>query len=54
MAGKGKNKKEKYGNCAGCNKPIKKIKRYYRDGKYFCAKPCRKAFIDKSKQKKEE
>lgn len=27
-------------NCAGCNKPIKKAKRYYRNGKYYCNKKC--------------
>lgn len=42
------NKKEKLGNCGGCNKPIKKIRRYYRNGKYFCTKKCFKAFQKKS------
>lgn len=27
-------------NCAGCNKPLKKKKRYYRNGKYYCNKNC--------------
>ncbi|MCM8800822.1 MAG: hypothetical protein NC912_02245 [Candidatus Omnitrophica bacterium] len=31
---------EKQTNCLGCGKPLKKIKRYYRDGKYYCSKKC--------------
>lgn len=31
---------EKQANCLGCNKPLKKIKRYYRNGKYYCDKKC--------------
>lgn len=27
-------------NCAACNKPVKKIKRYYRDGKFYCNRGC--------------
>jgi endogenous inhibitor of DNA gyrase (YacG/DUF329 family) len=27
-------------NCASCGKPVKKIKRYYRDGKFYCNKRC--------------
>ena len=27
-------------NCPACGKPIKKIKRYYRNGKYYCNKKC--------------
>ncbi|MDP2938891.1 MAG: hypothetical protein Q8O13_02260 [Candidatus Omnitrophota bacterium] len=33
-------KTEKSNNCAGCNKQLTKLKRYYRDGKYYCAKRC--------------
>lgn len=29
-------------NCAGCNKPMKKAKRYYRNGKYYCNQKCYK------------
>jgi hypothetical protein len=35
---------EKQTNCLACNKPIKKLKRYYRDGKFFCNKKCWKNF----------
>ena len=28
---------------------IKKLKRYYRDGKFYCSKRCWRTFIDKSK-----
>jgi endogenous inhibitor of DNA gyrase (YacG/DUF329 family) len=40
---------EKQANCPACGKPIKKLKRYYRNGKYFCSKKCWK----KSKAPKE-
>jgi len=28
---------------------IKKLKRYYRDGKFYCSKRCWRTFLDKSK-----
>jgi len=31
---------EKQTNCLGCNKPLKRIKRYYRNGKFYCTKKC--------------
>ncbi|MFA5089407.1 MAG: hypothetical protein WC510_00065 [Candidatus Omnitrophota bacterium] len=31
---------EKQTNCPACNKPLKKIKRYYRNGKFYCNKRC--------------
>ena len=27
-------------NCVSCNKPLRKVKRYYRNGKYYCNKKC--------------
>ena len=27
-------------NCTACGKPMKKSKRYYRNGKYYCNKNC--------------
>lgn len=33
-------KKETPANCCVCNKLIKKIRWYYRDGKYYCTKRC--------------
>ena len=44
-----KPKTEKQTNCPACNKLIKKLKRYYRDGKFYCSKRCWRTFIDKSK-----
>jgi hypothetical protein len=44
-----KPKTERQTNCLACNKLIKKLKRYYRDGKFYCSKKCWRAFIDKSK-----
>lgn len=43
---------EKQTNCLSCNKPIKKIKKYYRNQKYYCSKKCWKDFIKKSKEEK--
>lgn len=31
---------EKQTNCLGCNKPLKKTKKYYRNGKFYCNKKC--------------
>ena len=44
-----KPKLEKQANCATCNKAVKKLKRYYRDGKFYCAKKCYKDFLKKQK-----
>jgi len=49
-----KPKIEKQTNCPSCNKLIKKLKRYYRDGKFYCSKKCWRAFIDKSKTEVKE
>jgi hypothetical protein len=35
-----KPKAEKQTNCPVCNKPIKKLKRFYRNGIFYCAKKC--------------
>jgi hypothetical protein len=31
---------EKQTNCPACNKPLKRLKRYYRNGKFYCNKKC--------------
>jgi len=49
-----KPKAEKQTNCLSCNKPIKKLKRYYRDGKFYCSKKCWREFIAKSKTESKE
>ena len=44
---------EKQTNCLACNKPMKRIKRYYRNGKYYCTKKCwLKALKPKDKEAK--
>ncbi|MCM8780722.1 MAG: hypothetical protein NC908_02210 [Candidatus Omnitrophica bacterium] len=43
---------EKQTNCLGCGKPLKKLKRYYRNGKYYCTKKCWCKTV-KSKEAKE-
>ena len=46
-----KPKAEKQTNCLGCSKLIKKIRRYYRDGKYYCTKRCWRNYLEKNKKK---
>lgn len=43
---------EEQTNCLGCNKPIRKLKRYYRDGKFYCNKKCWRNYIKKTKEGK--
>lgn len=43
---------EKQTNCLACNKPIRKLKRYYRDGKFYCNKKCWDTYINKPKEEK--
>ncbi|MCU0652108.1 MAG: hypothetical protein MUC39_04110 [Candidatus Omnitrophica bacterium] len=45
---------EKQTNCLACNKPIKKIRRYYRNGKFYCTKRCWMKFIETEKNKGKE
>ena len=49
-----KPKVEKQTNCPACNKLIKKLKRYYRDGKFYCSKKCWRTQIDKLKTAAQE
>ncbi len=44
-----KPKAEKQTNCPACNKLIKKLKKYYRDGLFYCTKKCWRASIAKLK-----
>ena len=44
-----KPKEEKQTNCLSCNKQLKRIRRYYRDGKFYCTKKCWMNFIKKPK-----
>ncbi len=43
---------EKQANCLACNKPIKKLKHYYRDGKFYCTKKCWRNYKIKSREEK--
>ena len=45
---------EEIKNCAACNKPMNKAKRYYRNGTYFCNKNCFKLKLKKDKAAQEE
>ena len=45
---------EKQTNCLGCGKPIKKLKRYYRDGKFYCSKKCWRKTVKKAKEAKDD
>lgn len=31
---------EKQTNCPACNKPLKRLRRYYRNGIFYCTKRC--------------
>ena len=43
---------EKQTNCPACGKQIKRLKRYYRNGKFYCTKKCwRKATKPKEEKK---
>lgn len=42
---------EEQTNCIVCNKPLKRLTRYYRAGKFYCKKSCWK---NSRKGKKEE
>ncbi len=53
-AAEAKTKADKRVNCLACNKVVKKLKRYYRDGKYYCSKKCWREFIKKSKPEKKK
>ncbi|MDP1853744.1 MAG: hypothetical protein Q8L26_06055 [Candidatus Omnitrophota bacterium] len=44
---------EKQTNCLTCNKPIRKKKKYYRNGKYYCSKKCYKTLLAKEAKKDE-
>lgn len=47
-----KPQEEKQTNCLACNKPIKKLKRYYRNGKFYCSKRCWQNFKQKAAEEK--
>lgn len=43
-------KKERPANCAVCNKSIKKLRWYYRNGKYYCTQRCWKTTLKKTEE----
>lgn len=43
---------EKQTNCPSCNKTIKKLRRYYRNSKFYCTKKCWKDYQEKLKEEK--
>ncbi len=44
---------EKQTNCIVCNKPIKRLTRFYRNGKFYCTKRCwKKSLKPKEEEKK--
>ena len=43
---------EKQTNCPACGKPIKKLKRYYRNGKFYCSKKCWRKAVKPKEEKK--
>lgn len=45
------NKEEKTKNCPSCNKSLKRVNWYYRNGKHFCNLSCFKKAIAKEREK---
>lgn len=45
---------EKQDNCLSCGKPLKKLRQYYRNGKYYCTKRCWLNYKKKSKEEKKQ
>lgn len=43
---------EKQTNCLGCGKPLKKLKQYYRNGKFYCNKKCWRGTMKPKEEKK--
>ena len=41
-------------NCAACKKPLKRKKRYYRNGAYYCNNNCFKKAASKTAEEKVE
>ena len=39
--------------CASCKKPVKKLRRFYRDGKFYCSPNCFKKSKDSAKESAE-
>lgn len=52
MADKDKAVVEEVKNCPSCNKPLKKARRFYRNGKYYCNNNCFKKADAKAKEEK--
>lgn len=45
---------EKQTNCLACGKPLKKLRRYYRNGKFYCTKKCWRDHLKKSKEEEKK
>ena len=47
-------KPEEQTNCLICNKPIKRLTRYYRDGKFYCSRKCWRTAKEKAKKESQK
>jgi len=45
---------EKQTNCPVCSKPIKKLRRYYRNGIFYCTKRCWMKSVKEKKEPKDD
>lgn len=52
MADKTKAVVEEVKNCPSCNKPLKRARRFYRNGKYYCNNNCFRTADLKVKEEK--
>jgi len=47
-------KAEEQANCLVCNKPIKRLTRYYRNGKFYCGRKCWRTQKEKAKKESQK
>ncbi len=47
---KGNASEEEIKNCPACKKHLKKAKRYYRNGQYYCNKNCWSTMVKKASE----
>ncbi len=49
-----KERKEIGNSCVMCKKPLKRVKRYYRDGSYYCNNNCYTKKVEEDAKAKQE
>ncbi len=54
MADENKPAVEEVKNCPSCNKPLKRARRFFRNGKYYCNSNCFKKAWAKAQEAKQQ